>query len=57
MLQERKCEQYWPELGNSNTYANISVTCFTEDTYADFTIRSFVVTKVNTVLLLVNFIF
>ncbi len=39
-LGQRKCEQYWPESG-SQTYGPFEVTLTEEQTFADFTIRSF----------------
>ena len=47
ILQEHKCDQYWPDLGESKHYGKLNVTCVTEDQYADFTVRSFVVTQVG----------
>ena len=47
-LQEHKCDQYWPDLGeNIKHYGKLNVTCVTEDQYADFTVRSFVVSQVG----------
>ncbi|XP_053386938.1 multiple epidermal growth factor-like domains protein 11 [Mercenaria mercenaria] len=40
-----KCDQYWPEKGFSLLYANIQVTCQSEETYADYIIRSFTIQK------------
>ncbi|XP_060579602.1 receptor-type tyrosine-protein phosphatase epsilon-like [Ruditapes philippinarum] len=40
-----KCDQYWPEKDFSLMFANIQVTCHTEENYADYTFRSFSVQK------------
>ncbi|XP_060584796.1 uncharacterized protein LOC132740811 [Ruditapes philippinarum] len=38
-----KCDQYWPERGFRLTFANIQVTCRSEDIFSNYTKRSFVV--------------
>ncbi|XP_060584800.1 tyrosine-protein phosphatase 69D-like [Ruditapes philippinarum] len=40
-----KCDQYWPEKDFSLMFANIQVTCHTEESYADYIFRSFSVQK------------
>ncbi|XP_053387620.1 receptor-type tyrosine-protein phosphatase epsilon-like isoform X2 [Mercenaria mercenaria] len=40
-----KCDQYWPEKDFSLPYASIQVTCQSEESYADYTIRSFTIQK------------
>ncbi|XP_052249639.1 receptor-type tyrosine-protein phosphatase alpha-like [Dreissena polymorpha] len=40
-----KCEQYWPDFGDSQTYGGIRVSCQSEDEYAEFTRRSFAILK------------
>ncbi|XP_053387233.1 uncharacterized protein LOC123543452 [Mercenaria mercenaria] len=40
-----KCDQYWPEKDFSLQYARIQVTCQSEESYADYTIRSFTIQK------------
>ncbi len=42
---QHKCEQYWPDSG-SMTYGNIIIEKVDEEEYADFTIRTFNMTKV-----------
>lgn len=42
---EYKCEPYWPELSGNEQYGNTKVACVTEDQYADFIIRTFLLTK------------
>ncbi|KAL4229662.1 hypothetical protein ACF0H5_010050 [Mactra antiquata] len=37
-----KCCQYWPDDGTSQ-YSNVKVECSSTDTYADFTIRNFII--------------
>ncbi|XP_053386933.1 uncharacterized protein LOC123542313 isoform X3 [Mercenaria mercenaria] len=40
-----KCDQYWPEKDFSLKYASIQVTCQSEESYADYTGRSFTLQK------------
>ncbi|XP_053386937.1 uncharacterized protein LOC123541961 [Mercenaria mercenaria] len=40
-----KCDQYWPEKDFSLMYASIQVTCQSEESYADYTVRSFTLQK------------
>ncbi|XP_052763376.1 uncharacterized protein LOC128205628 isoform X3 [Mya arenaria] len=38
-----KCDQYWPDHGITKQYSDINVTCLSEDMYADFVMRTFLV--------------
>lgn len=38
-----KCEEYWPTVGNTQTYGHVTVTALKADARADFIVRSFVV--------------
>ncbi|XP_052763701.1 multiple epidermal growth factor-like domains protein 11 isoform X2 [Mya arenaria] len=42
-----KCDQYWPDPGVSKTYGDITVSCYTENKYTEFTKRVFSVSKVK----------
>ncbi|XP_052765428.1 receptor-type tyrosine-protein phosphatase alpha-like [Mya arenaria] len=42
-----KCDQYWPNPGVSKTYGDITVSCYTENKYTEFTKRVFSVSKVK----------
>ena len=42
-----KCDIYWPEINVTAQYDDISVTCNSEDVYANNTVRSFTVEQVN----------
>ncbi|GLV36277.1 Leukocyte-antigen-related-like [Carabus blaptoides fortunei] len=39
---KKKCEQYWPEKGNSRTFLNILVSFHSSEIYADYEYRTFV---------------
>lgn len=45
-LVQRKCDQYWPENGETKQYHDIYVQHLDTETTSDFIIRSFDLTKV-----------
>ena len=45
-ILQKKCEQYWPEDG-TQTYGNLSVSVNTENKYADFVVRTFILHLVS----------
>jgi hypothetical protein len=44
-LWQKKCEKYWPE--KNDTYENLSIKLQKTETFADFSIRTFFVSKVS----------
>ncbi|XP_052762428.1 receptor-type tyrosine-protein phosphatase mu-like isoform X2 [Mya arenaria] len=47
LIEEKKvkCDQYWPNVGSSSRYGNFTVTCLSEDSYAEFTRRTFQISQ------------
>ncbi|WAR16764.1 PTP10-like protein [Mya arenaria] len=44
-IDKPKCEQYWPEPGTSKLYGEVKVTSETEQSFSEFTRRSFILIK------------
>ncbi|WAR17983.1 LAR-like protein, partial [Mya arenaria] len=43
--KKEKCDQYWPNVRSSFRYGNFTVTCLSEDSYAEFTRRTFQISQ------------
>jgi len=52
--KQRKCEQYWPDSG-TKSYGEINVESIDVETFADFKIRKFLISKVSVFYLLYLF--
>jgi len=50
-IQTSKCQQYWPDQGQSLTYGDVKVTCNNQLEYVEYTYRTFDIRKVNMILI------